>query len=188
MKFFQNGKIKNKVKVLLQEEKGFSLMEIMIAIMLFTIFYTVFHTSLSYNVMDSSLMKEELILKELCNRKMNEVILSPPDYGPGLTMAPEIKTFDEKDIDNSDNYQYTLTYKKFKLPDLGKITGKNEEEEEGGGSKSGAIQKQMYQKAKKHLEKIVWQVEVKVENKETKYFYTLSSWLYNHKAKVEIRL
>ena len=31
---------------------------------------------------------------------------------------------------------------------------KNEEEEEGGGSKSGAIQKQMYQKAKKHLEKI----------------------------------
>ena len=111
--------------------------------------------------MDSSLMKEELILKELCNRKLNEVILSPPDYGPGLTMAPEIKTFDEKDIDNSENYQYTLTYKKFKLPNLSKITGRDEDEGEEGGSKAGAIQKQMYEKAKNIWRKLSGKLKLK---------------------------
>jgi Tfp pilus assembly protein PilE len=183
MKFFQNGKIKNKIKVILQDEGGFSLMEIMIAIMLFTIFFTVFHTSMSYNVMHSSLMQEEIILKELATRKMNEILISPPPLHPGLTLAPKTKTFNEKDIDNSESYKYTLTYKKFKLPDLSKIMGQSDDKEGGD-----PIQKQMFQKAKKNMEELVWQVEVKVENKETKYFYSLSSWLLNTKAKVEIGL
>ena len=61
----------------------------------------------------------------------------------------------------------------------------NEEGEEGGG---GAIQKRIFGIAKKHMEKLIWQVEVKVESKNTKRTFSLSSWLYNSRIPVEITL
>ena len=95
---------------------------------------------------------------------------------PGLLLKPQTKNFEDKEVVESDDdgkegkdYSYTITYKKFKLPDLGKIMGTGgdggEDSEEGGGA--GALQKRVFGIAKKHMENLVWQVEVKVESKIT---------------------
>ena len=189
MKFFWNGKVKNKMLALSTEESGFSLLEIMIALFVFTIFFTAFGTSIGFNLFQSTLMKERIVLKELCQRKINELVISPPAFGPGLTMKPETKKFEDKDIENVDDYIYTIEYKQFKLPDMGKIMGTGKEEgEEGGGGAAALIQKKIYGIAKKHMERLIWQAKVTVENKISKNKFTLSTWLYNSKAKVKISI
>ena len=190
MKYFWNGKIKNRMLALSTDESGFSLLEIMIALFVFTIFFTAFGTSIGFNLFQSTLMKERIVLKELCQRKINELVISPPAFNPGLTMKPETKKFEDKDIENVDDYTYTIEYKQFKLPDMGKImgTGKEEGEEEGGGGGAAIIQKKVYGIAKKHMERLIWQAKVTVENKISKNKFTLSTWLYNSKAKVKISI
>ncbi|MEE2742290.1 MAG: hypothetical protein VYD54_00185, partial [Bdellovibrionota bacterium] len=73
---------------------------------------------------------------------------------------------------------------------MGKImgTGKEEGEEDGGGGAAGLIQKKIYGIAKKHMERLVWQAQVTVENKISNNKFTLSTWLYNSKAKVKISI
>ena len=194
MKFSWNGKEKeNNSCAQLAGEKGFSLIEVLVALFVFALFMSTFSTVMGYGVFNSSNMRERAFLKELCQRKINEIIGSPPASNPGLAMKAQTKNFEDKDIIESDDdgkegkdYSYTITYKTFKLPDLGKIMGTgNEEGEEGGG---GAIQKRIFGIAKKHMEKLIWQVEVKVESKNTKRTFSLSSWLYNSRIPVEITL
>ena len=51
------------------KEKGFSLLEVMIALTLFAFFATAFLSSQGYNVADSRLSEEQLILQQLAERK-----------------------------------------------------------------------------------------------------------------------
>ena len=62
------------MKALLSNQSGFTLMEIMIAVMVFTTFATVFVTSFGYNLVDSGKLKEDILLKDLCENKINELI------------------------------------------------------------------------------------------------------------------
>ena len=48
------------------------------------------------------------------------------------------------------------------------------------------LQKQIMDTVTKNLEKLIYQVNVVVRNKQTDYNYELSTWLYNYGEKVDL--
>jgi prepilin-type N-terminal cleavage/methylation domain-containing protein len=103
------------------DTSGFTLIEVMIAISIFTVFATVFITGQGYNLLDSGQLKQELIMKDLAENKINEIIVNPPELSDSLTLAPETK-----DFETNPDYQYKIEYKKFFVPDMSKISGDND--------------------------------------------------------------
>ena len=163
----------------LKHQSGFTLLEVLIATGIFAAFAAAFTLTLSYNVSDSIRLEEEIILKELCMNKTNEILLDPPDLKESLTLQPEIKTFE-----NNDAYEYILTWKRFVLPDYDKLKGTEEGNEDEDTS---PYEKIFYGQIKDNLKELIWQLEVKVKNKKTGYFFTLSTWVTNQQAKVNLK-
>lgn len=167
-----------------QTEKGFTLLEVMIAMTIFATFIATFVAIQGNNLKDSSMLREEETLQRLCLNKLNEILLLPPVLKESLTLSPETKTFEE-----NSNYQYTVTYQRFELPDLNQLKGTGDTEnnqEERQENTNDALEKKVYDQVKKIVKEALWQVEVTVENKDTKYNFSLSTWIRNSAAKVEI--
>lgn len=159
-------------------------MEVLIAISLFAIFATVFVTGFGYNLLDSGNLKEEIILKDLCENKINEIITNPPELKETLTLSKEIK-----DVEKNTDYQTIVEYKKFFVPDMTKIKGGSSEDDEASSdenSQQAQMEKRIFGVFKENMEKMIWQVEVTVKNKNTKAQFKLSTWLYNQNADVKI--
>ena len=68
----------------LMSQKGFTLLEIMIAMTVFSMFVTAFVVSQGNNLADSSNMRSEYQLKNLLEKEINEIIVNPPEYTPAL--------------------------------------------------------------------------------------------------------
>lgn len=180
-------------------QRGFSLVEVLIAITLFAFFITAFLTSQGYNVSDSLLNQEQLLLQGLAERKINELILDPPKFTNADDNKKETRTFEETEYQG---YEYTLELKRLVLPDLGQLlTQKNGGDEAAGGGedndyledsnksqRNAALEKMIFDEMKKNVEKILWQARVTVTNKETKYGFTLSTYLTNHNEKVQLNV
>lgn len=182
------------------KEKGFSLIEVLIAITLFAFFITAFLTAQGFNVSDSQLSEEQLMLQQLCEKKINELHLDPPKF-QNLTSSglKETKAFEEKDLSN---FEYTLEIKKLTIPDFAQLFGqKDGVSEEGKESYEGdylddanknqrnsGVEKMVFEELKKNIEKIVWQARVTVTNKETKYSYSLSTWLTNYNEPIQLNV
>ena len=81
----------NKIK----NQQGFSLLEVMIAITLFAFFVTAYLTGQGYNIEDSRISEEQLILQQLAERKINELIFEPPKFSNATDNSKETKTFEE---------------------------------------------------------------------------------------------
>lgn len=183
-------------------QRGFSLLEVMIAFVLFTLFITAFLTSTGYNVGDASLSEEQLLLQSLCERKINELFLDPPKFENMMSSGmKETKTFPETAFSG---YEYTIEIKKLMMPDFGQLMGQkggtseegqdayegNYFNEEGGSrnSNNAGIEKMVFEELRKNIEKIVWQARVTVTNKETKQAWSLSTYLTNFNEKVQINV
>ncbi|MBC7427088.1 MAG: prepilin-type N-terminal cleavage/methylation domain-containing protein [Bacteriovorax sp.] len=168
----------------LNNQSGFTLIEVMIAISIFAVFATVFVTGFGYNLLDSGKIKEDILLKDYCENKLNDIISNPPTLSDSLTL-----TKDTKDVENDSNYQTIVEFKKFTVPDVTKIMG-NPGAEEGGQSEEQSQQAQMQKRIftvyKENMEKMIWQVEVTVRSKLTSETFRLSSWIYNQQADVKI--
>lgn len=159
-------------------------MEVMISIAIFAVFATVFVTGFGYNLLDSGKLKEDILLKDLCENKINEIISNPPTLSDSLTL-----TKDTKDVEGNTGYQTIVEFKKFTVPDVAKIMGGTGEE--GGSqneeeSQQAQMQKRIFSVYKENMEKMIWQVEVTVKNKMTSETFRLSSWIYNQNADVKI--
>ncbi len=165
----------------LNNQSGFTLIEVMIAIAIFTIFATYFMTSQGYNLLDSSKLKEEMILKDLAENQINDIIVNPPELREALTL-----TKDTKDVESNPDYQYTVEYKKFFIPDVNKITGEDDGQKDKEQSAQDQMEKRIFKVFKDNMEKIIWQVEVTVKNKTTGSQFRLSTWLLNQNAEVQI--
>lgn len=167
--------------VSLRNQKGFTLIEVMIALTVFSVFIAAYVTTQGYNIADSIQMKEEVILKELCENIINDIVVNPPEFREALTLAPDVKT-----IEDNEMFERSITYKRFKIPDLSKITGKSGGDEEGGEEApgQGGIEGMIFKQIQENMEEVLWQVEVKVTNKETGFHYALTTWLLNDKAEV----
>ena len=151
-------------------------MEVMIAITIFAFFSIIFIINKANNVSDSFLLEEEIFLKQLCENVINELVIDPPEFKDSLELIPKTTTFDDHK-----EYEYTIEYKKFKVPDISKIQG-NDENSDGNNS---SIQSSLIKKISDSMGKMIWQARITVRNKETKFSYTLSTWLFNYKAKLD---
>ncbi len=174
----------------------------MIAITLFAFFITAFLTSQGYNVADSALSEEQLMLQSLCERKINELHLDPPKFSNATADLKETKTFEEKELSN---YEYTLEIKKIILPDFAQLFGQkdgateeaqdsyegtyfNQDSANSSGQRNSGLEKLVFEELRKNIEKIIWQARVTVTNKETKYNFTLSTWLTNYNEKIQLNI
>lgn len=171
----------------------------MIAITLFAFFVTAYLTSQGYNVEDSRLSEEQLILQQLAERKINELVLDPPKFSNANENMKETKTFEDKEFSN---YEYTLEMKKLTVPDFAQLfaqkggtTEEAKDEYEGNYYDDGAkskrndqAEKMVFEELKKNIERIIWQVRVTVSNKETKYNFTLSTFITNYNEKVQLNV
>jgi prepilin-type N-terminal cleavage/methylation domain-containing protein len=164
---------------IISNQSGFTLLEVMIAIAIFTVFATVFVTGQGYNLIDSGKLRNELVLKDICENKINDIISNPPELRDSLTLTNETK-----DVENNPNYQYTIEYKKFKVPDMNKL--KNSAEDDAQNNPQDAMEKRVYEIFKENMEKLIWQVEVTAKDKTTLDTFKLSTWLYNQNAEVKI--
>ena len=140
-----------KRKVILTNQKGFTLIEVMIAIAIFSIFATVFVTGQGYNLLDSSKLKEDILLKDLCENTINEVITNPPELKDSLTISKETKDFEK-----NPNYSYTIEYQKFFVPDMSKIAAKEDEKDDNSQKD---LEKRLYAVFKENMEKILTQFQ-----------------------------
>ncbi len=156
--------------------KGFSLLEVMIAMTVFAIFITGFMVSLNNNEADSISFKNENFLNKLCQNKLNEVLLDLPELEESLTLTSKTGNFDEEGYPD---YEYKITYKRFEIPNL----NFSESEE----SKNN-YENKVFELMEKNFKELIWQVEVQVKKKGTDFPAILSTWIYNKEAKVEISL
>lgn len=171
---------KQKIKsIQLLTEGGFSLIEVLIAIAIFSIFTVSFVTGIGYNLLDSSSLKDEMILKNLCESKINEIITNPPELKDSLTLSKETKSFEQ-----FTDYTYTIQYKKFPVPDLNKILAPSAADEEENAQ--AELNKRIFSTFKENMEKMLWQVEVSVKNKTSERTLTLSAWILNPQAEIKI--
>jgi prepilin-type N-terminal cleavage/methylation domain-containing protein len=169
---------------MLNHSDGFTLMEVMIAMVIFAVFTTAFVTGQGYNLLDSSKLKEDMLLKDFCENKINDIIINPPELRDSLTLTKETK-----DVDANKEYQTIVEFKKIFIPDMSKLMGdadkdkdKNQEEE----SAKAQMEKRIFKVFKDNMEKMIWQVEVTVKNKNTDATFKLSTWIYNQNADVQI--
>lgn len=166
----------------LYKQKGFTLVEVMIAMTIFALFTTAFLMSQGANIDDSAMMQEDLILHSLAQRKINEVLIDKPQFTNATEKDVDSKNFEE---DEYKKYKWTVEYKKLKFPNFQQLIGASEEED-AAQDRNQAIKKMVFDKLKKNVELMLWQVQVTVENTETNYKYTLSSWITNDEAQLDV--
>lgn len=154
--------------------KGFTLIEVMIALAIFAVFVVSFMVAQGYNISDSSRMRNELKIKEFLTLKVNEIINKPPDLKESLTLKPETGKFEE-----DDNFKFEITYKQFKVPDYDKLKGNEEASDATDG-----IEKKIFDNVSKNLSTILWQVDIKVIDDASGNSVSMSTWLINKKAEV----
>lgn len=168
-------------KFLKGNQSGFTLMEVMIAIAIFATFASIFVTGFGYNLMDSGHLKEDILLKDIGENKINEIITNPPTLSDSLTLTKETK-----DVENNTNYQTIVEYRKFFVPDMTKIADTNNESQSDEDNQQAAMEKRIFTVFKENMEKMIWQVEVTVKNKLSGDTFVLDAWIYNQNADVKI--
>ncbi len=168
-------------KLLKDNQSGFTLMEVMIAIAIFATFASIFVTGFGYNLMDSGHFKEDILLKDLAESKINEIITNPPTLADSLTLTKETK-----DVENNTDYQTIVEYRKFFVPDMTKIAETSIDSKTDEDNQKAAMEKRIFSVFKENMEKMIWQVEVTVKNKISGDSFVLDAWIYNQNADVKI--
>ena len=166
----------------LQKQKGFTLVEVMIAMTIFALFITAFLMSQGANISSSMNMAEDLVMASLAERKINEALLDKPVFTNATENDVESKRFEEEGFKK---YKYTIEYKKLEFPNFQQLMGTQGEEEAAQNDKDTALKKMVFDKLKKNVEEILWQVRVTITNTETDYKYSVATWLTNDKAKID---
>lgn len=155
------------------------------ALTIFSVFIMVFMSTQGYNISGSTRMKEELELHNLAEYKMSEALLAPPALNESRTEYIEEKTFEET---KWANFTYKIEYKKLELPNFGELISQDEEELITEENRNQELQKRIFQKVQENMERMIWQVAVTITDKTSGETYTLSSWIRNTKARVDLNL
>jgi len=180
--FMHSGGMVNK---LLKNSRGFSMFEILIAFTLFAIFTLAYNASMGRNKEVSFRLREELALQKLCEEVLNELVLNPPKFDAALLIKPDTRTFED-----FKQYKAVVTYKRLDIPsfDLLIKADENDSDPNSQEQQNKAATKKVYSIMEDYIEDAIWQVEVKVMNIETKYSYSLSTWLSNNEAEPKVQI
>lgn len=160
---------------------GFTLVEVMIAMTLFALFATAFLMSQGSNIESSTLMQEDLILHSLAQRKMNEALIDKPEFTPSTVNNIITRKFEEAEYKN---YKYTIRYYRIEFPHFEQLIGMDQEDQMRQ-DQNQAVKKMVFDKLKRNIEEMLWQVEVIVENTETSYSLSLTSWITHDRAQLD---
>lgn len=171
-----------RISKILKNSQGFSLVEVIIAMTVFALFISTFLMSQGTNITNSTQMAEDITLHTLAESKINEVILNPPTFTNATENDKESKNFEEEGYKK---FKYTIEYKKLEIPNLNELMGEQEEDNPESESKNNAVKKMVFEKLKKNMEQMLWQVKVTVTNTENNYSYELTSWVNNTEAKID---
>lgn len=169
---------------------GFTLIEVMIALAVFSVFAVAFVTAQGYGLADSSDMRKEQFLQQLCQNKLSEILLDPPKLNEALTLKEGGET---KSFEDYPEYEYNIKYKQFELPSIEKFKamGASEDDETSNdddqSSESQAVEAKVYSEIQRIMKEALWQITVTVKNKEDQFPFSLSTWLINDSAKYEFK-
>ena len=169
------------VREIKNTEQGFSLVEVMIALAIFAAFATGIIFSQSGSVDRSDRLKRDLILNNLATLKMNESLVDVKKFTNATEKDIDSGKFD---IEGFKGYQFKVEYKKNKFPDFAALIGKTDEEANRPDPQA-AVKKVIFEKLKKNMEELIWQIRVTVTNTETKNSTELTSWVTNREAKLD---
>jgi len=167
------------VKKLIYTEKGFTLIEVLFSLAIFAAFLLGIYVTISHNVSSSILMKEDINLHNLAELKMNEVLLDKKEFTNATATDVDSGSFE---IEGFKNYKFEVKITPTKFPDFSQIMGKSEDEDQGSGDR---IQKVIFEKLKKNLEEMIWQINITVTNTDNDYSYELKSWVNKSNPKMD---
>ena len=162
-----------------KNQDGFTLLEIMIAMTVFSMFVTAYVVSQGNNLADSSNMRSEYLLKNLLEKEANEIIINPPDFTPALLLSTEN---DYKTIENFEEFETRIEWFEFKLPDLSQL---NQTEGDSSKNTQDNIQTRIIENVSQNLKNILWQLKVTIRHKESQKQMDATAWLINQKAKIK---
>jgi len=164
----------NGVKIMNFKNKGFTLLEVMIALALFSVFFVVFLSSQSSNFISSNRMEKRLIMHNIAENVMSDLLTAPPPLNPSLTLKPQVFKYE-----NNDDYEYSIEYKQFELPNIFTQPQEGEESSDSAQNQQSQYVDLLYKQVKENVKEALWQVRISVIEKETKYEYWLTAWLRN---------
>ena len=163
----------------LDNKRGFSLLEVMMAMFIVAIFGVALLTGIGGNVFRSSEMREDLKVVELVEMKINELILDPPEFDETLLTA---FTNEEKFKDFPD-YTYSIKMHPFMLADYLASLGQGPESEEY--AEEGELYKRVFNMVSRNVQKMIWQIEVTVTHTESERSYSVSTLLFNRDVNID---
>ena len=163
------------MKNLLKNQRGFSLLEVVVALSIFAVFATAFVQSQGTQVNISMGFQEELTMRNLAQQVINEMIMNPPELNESIFAGGENKTFED-----NPNYSYNINWYKFTLPDFSRLKTGNE------GQGQTGIEQKIAEKVRENMERLVFQLEVTIINKQVGNSHTVTTWLYNDRAVLEL--
>lgn len=163
----------------MKDQKGFTILEVMIALSIFSFFMVAYIASESGILARSFRSAQEATLRHYAQKKMDEIIINPPELADSLTITPIEGKFEEQE-----DIKFTITYARLQMPDVQKILGEEEGENENENSAQG---KALFDAVTKNLKELLWQVEVRVTDSKSGRTLKLNTWIENPRAKVEFQ-
>lgn len=164
----------------LSNQRGFTLIEVLIAVTIFAVFSSAYLVTQGNNLSDSTQIRRETVLEDIANQLINETIANPPEFTKSLLINPEN---DYKKFEENESYEYRIEWHEFKIPDLAKIQGKEPGQEADG--QRDQVNQIVFDNVKRNLEQKIWQLVVIVREVETKFSFDLSTWVLNPTHKIE---
>lgn len=164
-----------------KRKKGFSLLEVMIALTVFAVFIISYVATEGQHKIDSTNMREELRLQQLAQEVISMLHLDPPDFQKQMTLTADTGKFEKEGFES---YEYSIEYFEFTPIDLNALQNEDEGDEEA----TNLIPPQINKQFQKFQEEKLWQAVVTVTNKVTGFNYSLSTFLVNQKATLSLSL
>lgn len=178
-------------KRIISNQNGFTIIEVLVALTIFAIFAVTMTLTQTTNKDRSTRMAQDLEIHNLAVMKMNEVLLRVNEFTNASDKTPETG---EIKIEGYEKYKYTIEYKKNEFPDFSGLMG-TPEEDNRAVDPNAAVKKVIFDKMKRNVEEMLWQVKVTIEdttpreNKEGKTVpnrkYELNSWVEKNNAQID---
>lgn len=157
-----------------------TLIEVMISLAIFSIFILSFMSGQGSNIRSSVQLKEDLRLRDIAELILNEQMIQPPKVKvtSGEVKIDPIKSRKFKLFEDDNNYEYAVNTYKLAIPDFDKIVAQDPNEQSAQNKQNQSTQKMIYNKFKKNMQKLVFQIIITVRHKASGQFFELATWFY----------
>ena len=161
------------------DRRGFSLLEVMMAMFIVAVFGVALLTGVGGNVFRSGEMRADLKVVELVEMKVNELILDPPPFNE--TLLTEFT--DEEKFEDFPDYTYSIKMYPFMLADYLASLGQGPDSEQY--QEEGELYRRVFNMVSKNVQKMIWQVEVTVTHTRSERSHSVSTLLFNRDVGIE---